>query len=699
MKKTMKKILAVALVIMMTLPFAAFSVNADTTEAEPAELTPAEVYAAAENGDLLQTVNFKADYWSQEFASSSNCGAEVAISEDGSLAKLTVLNTSSKRAMWGGIDSASKFPLREVTEVKEIVTENPDDPENPTITYENVYGKSNTYTIVYDVDFGNTTAGKTVVGLQIDGDNALCVDGYGFSYWYAWNTKAVDKPNETTESGYKWNYHITQDKSEKQTFAVEIDPAKNEMTLYIKDIDGSFGKVRTMTYDGAKIGNNLNATVTIRGTVADNSWAEVSDIQIYKGLISEIKVDRAAEYENAEVGDLLNTVDFSNKLAWNNGFVNKDNNGANVVVSADGSAAKLTVLSTGNKRAMWGGLDTPYTLRDVVEVKEIEIENPDDPENPTIKYENVYGKGYTYTLVFDADFGNTAEGKTLVGIQVGGDNAVCVDGYGHTYLYQWNTVVAGKETGNGQWNWHIDGDKLPKAEKQTFAVEVDPENSTMTLYIRDYDGTFNEVRSFECTTLDEDLNCRIYVKGTVADDSWVELSNVEIYKGLLYSAEEDDNTGDDNTDNGNTDNDNTDNGNTDNDNTDNGNTDNGNTDNGNTDNGNTDNGNTDNGNTDNGNTDNGNTNNGNTDNGNTNNGNTDNENTDNGNNDNENNGNENAENTNTENDAPTTDAPKAEEETEVQKSGCGASLAMSGVALVGTCAAMLAIKRRKDEEN
>ena len=81
--------------------------------------------------------------------------------------------------------------------------------------------------------------------------------------------------------------------------------------------------------------------------------------------------------------------------------------------------------------------------------------------------------------------------------------------------------------------------------------------------------------------------------------------------------------------------------------------------------------------------------------------NTGNENTDNENTGNENTGNENNDNgnTDTKDEAPTTEAPKAEEETEAEKSGCGSTLAVSGVALVGACAAMLAIKRRKNEDD
>ena len=100
-------------------------------------------------------------------------------------------------------------------------------------------------------------------------------------------------------------------------------------------------------------------------------------------------------------------------------------------------------------------------------------------------------------------------------------------------------------------------------------------------------------------------------------------------------------------------------------------------------------------------TDNENTGNENDGNENTGNENTDNENTDNENTGNENTGNENTgnnndnNNINTDTNVPEIDAP----ETEAEKSGCGSTLAMSGVALVGACAAMLAIKRRKNEDD
>ena len=612
MKKTMKKLLCVAIVLIMTLSLMAIPVNADTTGAEPVKLTPAEKYAAAKDGDLLQTINFKADYWSHEFASSSNCGANVEVSEDGSMAKLTVLNTSSKRAMWGSMSDESRFPLREVTET----IENPDDPENPTL----VYGKSNNYTIVYDVDFGNTGESKTIVGLQIDGDHALCVDGYGYSYLYAWNTKKVDL---STVGDDKWNYHISQSKSDKQTFAVEIDTENNVMTLYIKDIDDSFGKVREMTYDGATIGKNLNATVTIRGQVASDSWAEVSNIGIYKGLVAETLTVTEPEpepepdngkgeiYAAAKDGDVLQEINFKGEY-WNNEFASDSNKGAKVEVSEDGRSVKLTVLEESYKRAMWGGISSAESF----------------PLNENTKY----------TIYFDAKFGNALSGNVAVGIQVDGDNTLLVDGYGYNYWFAWNSSKVGKSDENDgydKWNFHIDG---KKTDKQSFAVEIDPENNEMTLYVAESDGTYNKVRTLTYADAEfgEDLVCRIYVRtinpATEVDDSfWVELSDLKVCKGLVPVAVEDDNTDDDNTGDDNTGDENTGNENTGDENT----------------------------------------------------------------------GDENTDGTTGDNnDNGTTDTPATsdtEAETEATKSGCLGSVAMSGVALVGACAAMLAIKRKKEE--
>ena len=112
-------------------------------------------------------------------------------------------------------------------------------------------------------------------------------------------------------------------------------------------------------------------------------------------------------------------------------------------------------------------------------------------------------------------------------------------------------------------------------------------------------------------------------------------------------------------------------------------------DNGGSENGGSDNGGSDNGATDNGGSDNGGSDNGATDNSGSDNGATDNGGSDNGATDNGGSNNSGSNNSNTETDAPETDAKK----------GCGSSIAMSGVALVGTCAAVLAIKsKKKDEE-
>lgn len=238
-------------------------------------------YANAKEGDLLQTLNFNELYWENDFYDTNNNGADAKVSADGSMARLTLIEGKAyNRAIWGGIKEAYRFPLREVTET----IENPDDPDNPTY----VYGKSNTYTLVFDLEFGNTAYYRYGLGIQVDGNHTLLIDGFGCNYLYKWNDVKVNKSDEGDD---KWNYHTDIAKAEKHTFAVEVDPQNNEMTLYIASADGTFEKVRTVTYDGAAIGNTLNPRIYTRKLddkyASDaNSWTEVSDVKIYKGLVA-----------------------------------------------------------------------------------------------------------------------------------------------------------------------------------------------------------------------------------------------------------------------------------------------------------------------------------------------------------------------------------------------------------------------------
>ena len=488
--------------------FGEVTVNGTVVTPDAAKKTPAEIYAEAEDGDLLHAVNFHDTTWSDDYYNSDNWNTYAYVSEDGRTVKhlihsSTTFGANNKRAMWGGIAEEERFSL----------------------------DNGNKYTIYFDaiLPYNNSKYG---VGIQVDGDNTLLIDGAGRYYWYNWNTQKVAGSTDWED---KWAGHGGTRGEVKNSFAVEVDPGNETMSLYVAHADGKYEMVKTVTYDGADISGSLICriyTTRMSGTVDSTYWSEVSDVKIYKGLVAGVEIDRAAEYANAKEGDLLQTLNF-NEFYWDNDFYDTNNNGADAKVSTDGSSASLTLIDgKAYNRAIWGGIKEAYgfPLRDVVDV----IENPDDPDaGPTY----VYGdKQYKYTLVFDLEFGNTAYNKYGLGIQVDGNHTLLIDGFGCNYWYEWNTVKVNRsDEGDDKWNYHTDVDK---AEKHTFAVEVDPENNEMTLYIASADGTFEKVRTvtYDGAELGNTLNCRIYTRklgGTSDANSWTEVSDVKIYKGLV----------------------------------------------------------------------------------------------------------------------------------------------------------------------
>ena len=499
--------------------FGEVTVNGTVVTPDPVKKTPAEIYAEAADGDLLYRVNFHDTTWNDDYRNSDNWNSYVKVSEDGRTAKHLLHNPESQtfgaknaRAMWGGIVEEESFSL--------------DNGEK--------------YTIYFEALFGSTAYNTYAIGIQVDGDNSLIIDGHSGSYFYNWNTQKVAYSSADED---KWNYQTDRDKTDIQSFAVEVDSENETLTLYVAEKDGTYYKVREMTYNGADIKGTLSckiymARVNSKKTIDSSSWAEISNINIRKGLVAtqEVTVDRTAEYEAAAAGDLLETINF-NENYWADRFYDKNNCGAGVELSESGTTAKLTLLEgVSYNRLIYGGFKDAYKfpLREVVDI----VETPVDPADPDSETETtyVYGKSYKYTLVFDLDFGNNSMKKYGIGIQVDGNHTILIDGFGMNYWYEWNTEkVAGKNESADKWNYVTD---VEKSEKHTFAVEIDPENNELTLYVANADGTFNKVRTmtYEGAELARTLNPRIYMKklsGTSDENSWVEISDIKIYKGLV----------------------------------------------------------------------------------------------------------------------------------------------------------------------
>ncbi|MBP5349800.1 MAG: hypothetical protein J6Z13_05570 [Clostridia bacterium] len=209
--------------------------------------------AAAENA-LLHTVNFNAGGYHPAFADTSNDDATVNILGNDSV-RFTVKNAGNKRAMWGDY-TVDALPL---------------------------YGGVK-YSFVFDLTFG---CGNVGFGVQLDGNNALVLDGDGNIYWYDWNSRRVGASDKESEN---WANCTDVDKTATQTFVVTMDYDAQTLGLYVKQSNGSFGFVRSVRYENTTWnGARVRARFYVRAIDANQTpdatyTATVANLKIYKGL-------------------------------------------------------------------------------------------------------------------------------------------------------------------------------------------------------------------------------------------------------------------------------------------------------------------------------------------------------------------------------------------------------------------------------
>ena len=226
-------------------------------------------YDSHADGDKLLKVDFNAAGWRPEFATTSNQGALMVPSGDGSSVAITVLNESYKRAMWGGFYPGDGVDEDEFDEALGASL-----PMKPGAKY----------TMVFDLTLGDD---RVAFGVQVDGRNALMIEGNGQSFWFGWNNNCVDA---TSDGNQKWTAHIAENTTKRntQTFAVTVDYDAKTMALYVKEGD-VFCFCRSMTYDDANVWDSAYfrcrfAARAIYGTPDENTTAVVSDLTIYKGI-------------------------------------------------------------------------------------------------------------------------------------------------------------------------------------------------------------------------------------------------------------------------------------------------------------------------------------------------------------------------------------------------------------------------------
>lgn len=480
MKKT-ARFLSLALVCLMLLPLlSALPVKVKATE-------PALTYDTAEEGELLRAVNFNESYWKQGFADNNNKGADVVVSEDGTSVKLTVQNANNKRAMWGGFYPGA----------------GQDEDE-----YEAALGAvlpmkaGAKYTMVFDLKLGSD---NVAFGIQVDGNNALNIRGNGQSTWWGWNTQRV---GETEDNNEKWNYHYASgsSKRDKQTYAIVVDYDAETMDLYIVDsTNGCFYFCRSIAYDvtwdSAYFRCRLSAR-RISGTPDSSFSADFSNFRIYKGNALKQMSGNGYQlgYLSRMDGDTLLDVDFDSEADWwDPGFLitgdQADNNDdLEIAVTDEGDKITFTSINANNRRGIWGS-----TL-------------------PADFFPLTAGTKYTvyFTLTMDA-------GMKCAFYPDGKQGIVIIQNSTYTKYQNWSTM-SGTEA-----NWANKTDCGSGLKK--FAVEIDYDTGTLTLYGRNINGLYSYINQATGLTFDSDVLYCAFWAGNTAGNT-VTVSGVSIEKGL-----------------------------------------------------------------------------------------------------------------------------------------------------------------------
>ena len=231
-----------------------------------------------------------------------------------------------------------------------------------------------------------------------------------------------------------------------------------------------------------------------------------------------ISADTATPSFGAEVveGNLIKTVNFSDSAMWGTGYGSNTFADANYEILNDGASARLTLKNQGNKRVLWGGLQG----------------------NNDIEWTNATKR----TVVFKALFGST---DFYFGIQMDWDNALTIKGNGWVEWYNYANPKHASTVNAERWNYVTD---VAQADEQTFAVEVDYSANTMTLFVMNKDGSFGKVvtktwadAGWSTQAEPKSMGCRFFAISTSgkADASyWVEVSDLRIYDGLIFTKPE-----------------------------------------------------------------------------------------------------------------------------------------------------------------
>ena len=330
MKNSAKKLLALALVLMMTLLSAVIPTSA------------AIAYDDAEDGDLLYTANFNGDSVLKDVKEAWSGMQTKEVSDGGNTITLKPYKNKSEAAAFGGYLNTDDYPA-----------------------------KGNAYTIVFTVTASDA---DQEIGLYPDWSTGFVVVPGKDMFKY--NRTESDRTKNTTIVDYT---EYTGTKELTQTYAIEYkvndDFSAAEYSLYVAQ-SGEWVLLYSLNADELDAGPNWSSTdyETVLRFYRDSKIANqssgtvaVSNVNVYKGLSAKSGAAAAPGDDLPEtpdepvVGNLPYTVNFKGddvfsgaKGGWSGAEVTTTNTSVTMYTKSDANDA--------NRGSVWGADLKGYTI-------------------------------------------------------------------------------------------------------------------------------------------------------------------------------------------------------------------------------------------------------------------------------------------------------------------------------------------------
>lgn len=497
----MKKLICLALTLLMVVPMLAMVVSANTTTYK--------TYAEAADGELLYKANFNGDdRWQPstetaianagwEWTNSTNMTATVDSADSG---KATIALNPAGNAAWGA--DISNLPL----------------------------GAGYNYTVKYTVSCAD---GSKPIGLLIDGH-------YGA---YAYSVKGRLQRNGSALSGHSYKDYTAS--TADQEYAIVVTGDTYTFDFYMKDAEGKWTKVDSGNPTDGDGGVFSRENLGLYFYAYHVTEVTVSNVCVYKGLAATNLVDDApvtpetptpetptpeeptpeetpvdpTYYNSAAESAELYKANFNGDENWQPSSEYAEanagwnwTNSVNMTVTPNAeNSAKATVMLSQQGNAAWGA-----------DLKHLPL---GQGFNYTIKFTVTRDANVPIGLLFDGTYGAYFYAQKARAQRNGSANS------GHSYidydiLNEGNAAILGLSP------------STDSPSVQEFAIEVNGDETSYNFYVKDRDGRWLLIDS--ARTKDEEgfFNNHLCLYFYSYFVTQVDVSDLTVYKGMsLLSAE------------------------------------------------------------------------------------------------------------------------------------------------------------------